>query len=435
MKNRLLVYFLFANLLCSAQEYEYNYTFFTNSRMSGDYFFSRTNSDGNAAVLNIKGKLPVNEDIYHTPGNSLVLHYKNAPGGKWSATIYRKEERGMDHFKKATLLSFWIYRTFLNSTMNELPRIQLMRPDSSLTPAFQFKKIKEGKWQRLTIPLTFIPGFNADRPNDFVGIVFSYEGGNENKGHTLYIDDIEFVESEGAEKITSTPVIASASDKYAKHVNITWQKITDKNVRLVKIYRSEDAKRYSLVDVQQPYINRYADFTGETGKKYWYAITLLNDKYEETKKSLPVAGSTKTMTDDDLLTMVQEASFGYYWEAAEQNSGLAKENIHGRHNMIATGASGFGIMALIAGTERKFITRQESVDRFIKIVNFLEKADRFHGVYPHFIDGPTGKVEPFFGQRDNGADLVETSFLLQGLLAARQYFSGNDPREKMIREK
>jgi hypothetical protein len=92
-------------------------------------------------------------------------------------------------------------------------------------------------------------------------------------------------------------------------------------------------------------------------------------------------------------------------------------------------------MALIVGTERKFITREESVGRFLQIVNFLEKAETFHGVYPHFIDGPTGKVEPFFGNRDNGADLVETSFLMQGLLAAGQYFSGNDPQEKIIRDK
>jgi hypothetical protein len=114
---------------------------------------------------------------------------------------------------------------------------------------------------------------------------------------------------------------------------------------------------------------------------------------------------------------------------------MAKENIPGRQNMIASGASGFGIMALIVGTERGFISRDESVARFVKIVGFLEKAETFHGAYPHFIDGPTGKVEPFFGNRDNGADLVETSFLMQGLLAARQYFAGENDQEKYIRDK
>jgi len=103
--------------------------------------------------------------------------------------------------------------------------------------------------------------------------------------------------------------------------------------------------------------------------------------------------------------------------------------------MIAAGASGFGIMALIVGTERKFISREQSVERFMKIVDFLTKAEKFHGAFPHFMDGPSGKVEPFFGRRDNGGDLVETSFLLQGLLAARQYFNGNNEKEKNIRDK
>ena len=192
------------------------------------------------------------------------------------------------------------------------------------------------------------------------------------------------------------PVITSASNEYAKHVDITWEKVTDENVRLVKIYRSTDGKRLSLVGVQEAYIDRYVDFHGKTGQKYFYSISFLDNKYRETKRSKWVTGSTKAMKDDELLTMVQKASFRYYWEAAEPTSGLAKENIHGRQNMIATGASGFGIMALIVATERNFISREESVERFAKIMNFLEKADRFHGVYPHFIDGPTGNVEPFF---------------------------------------
>jgi hypothetical protein len=103
--------------------------------------------------------------------------------------------------------------------------------------------------------------------------------------------------------------------------------------------------------------------------------------------------------------------------------------------MIAAGASGFGIMALIAGTERKFITREQSAERFLQIVNFLEKAETFHGAYAHFIDGPTGKVEPFFGMQDNGGDLVETSFLMQGLLTARSYFNRDNDKEKVIRDK
>jgi len=120
--------------------------------------------------------------------------------------------------------------------------------------------------------------------------------------------------------------------------------------------------------------------------------------------------------------MLQEACFHYYWEGADPDSGMARENIPGDDRIIATGASGFGISALIVGVQRGFITRQEGVERFTKIVGFLERADRYHGVWSHYMNGSTGKTMPVFGMFDDGGDLVETSFLMQGLLAARQYF-------------
>ncbi len=206
-------------------------------------------------------------------------------------------------------------------------------------------------------------------------------------------------------------------------------------MKYVKIYRSENGKDFIPVGIQSPQINRYTDFTGVTGKNYSYKISFLNYQYKESDLSKMVSAKTKSMTDDEFLSMVQEACFRYYWEDAESVSGLAKENIPGRQNMIAAGASGFGIMALIVGTERNFITGKQSVERFLKIVNFLERAEKFHGAFSHFIDGPTGKVEPFFGPRDNGGDLVETSFLMQGLLTARAYFNREDADEKMIRDK
>ncbi len=429
-RSRLLICFLFLFLFSRAQEYEYTYSIFSNSAMSGDYFFSKTSSSGNSSVKNINGKLPVSETLFHTPGNSLELTYENSKTGNWKATIYRQEKRGLDHFAPAAFLSFWIFIT----TPCELPTVQFMLKDSSLTSTFKINITKRFDWQRVIIPLASIKYPGVTQPEDIIAIVFTQRNKSESEENSIYIDDIEMLPAKKSEKIIELPVINSATG-YAKHVDITWDRVTNKNIHLVQIYRSEDGKSYQAVGIQQNYINRFADFTGETGKKYEYRITFLDSQYRHTDLSKPVCASTKPMTDDELLTMVQEACFRYYWEGAELNSGLARENIAGRRNMIATGASGFGIMALIVGTERKFITREESVDRFIKIVNFLEKAETFHGVYPHFMDGTTGKVVTFFGKRDNGADLVETSFLLQGLLAARQYFSREDSREKLIREK
>src|SRR4030042_6108442 len=112
---------------------------------------------------------------------------------------------------------------------------------------------------------------------------------------------------------------------------------------------------------------------------------------------------------------------------------MALENIPGDENLVATGASGFGIMALVVGMERRFITREQGAERLSKIVRFLATADRFHGAWPHFLDGRTGKVIPLFGKYDNGGDLVEAAFLIQGLLAARQFFDRSAGVEMQIR--
>ena len=302
-----------------------------------------------------------------------------------------------------------------------------MLKDSSLSNKFNFVVNKPDAWETIYTPVSFFNGINFTNPGDVIGVVFSQNNDDGNK-HTIYLDDIEFLSADPHSPIIAKPVIIN-SKGYAKHVDISWQPFSDEQVKYVKIYRSENGKTIP-VGIQSPQINRYTDFTGVTGKTYSYKISFLNYQYKETPLSNAVSGTTKAMTDDQLLTMVQEACFRYYWEGAENTSGLAKENIPGRTNMIAAGASGFGIMALIVGTERKFITRKQSVERFIKIVSFLERAEKFHGAFPHFIDGPTGKVEPFFGMQDNGGDLVETSFLLQGLLAARAYFNKDDNDEK-----
>jgi len=137
------------------------------------------------------------------------------------------------------------------------------------------------------------------------------------------------------------------------------------------------------------------------------------------------------ITDEELLTLVQKQTFKYFWDFAHPVSGLARErNTSG--NTVTSGGSGFGIMALITGINRNFISRADGLARIQKMVSFLKTADRFHGAYPHWLDGNTGRVIPF-SVKDNGGDLVETSFLMAGLITARQYFSGTDAAETALR--
>ena len=133
------------------------------------------------------------------------------------------------------------------------------------------------------------------------------------------------------------------------------------------------------------------------------------------------------LSDEDLLTLVQQQTFKYFYDYAHPSSGMARER-YGSGDIVTTGGSGFGVMAIIVGIERGFITRDQGIAHLFKIVNFLETADRFHGAWSHWINGSTGKVIPF-GTKDNGGDLVETAFMIQGLLAARQYLDLSQPSE------
>jgi hypothetical protein len=173
---------------------------------------------------------------------------------------------------------------------------------------------------------------------------------------------------------------------------------------------------------------------GEPPKQAYYRVTALDVAGNESAPSSAAHASTRALNDAELLDMVQEACFRYYWDAGHPLAGLAPEVLPGDENLLALGGNGFGVMALVVATEKQFVTRDQAAERLLKILHFLARADRFHGVWPHFLNGDTGKVIPYFGKYDNGGDLVETAFMIQGLLAARQYFNRDTPAENEIRE-
>lgn len=146
-------------------------------------------------------------------------------------------------------------------------------------------------------------------------------------------------------------------------------------------------------------------------------------------------------SDGAFLDFIQQAHINYMWDGAEKISGLAPERMHIDDNypendadVITTGGSGFGIAGLVVGIERGFIPRTDGVARLHRIADYLAKADRFHGIWPHWIHGPTGKVKPF-GLKDNGGDLVESAFLMQGLLCVREYFKDGSENEQQLAAK
>lgn len=168
------------------------------------------------------------------------------------------------------------------------------------------------------------------------------------------------------------------------------------------------------------------------GVKSTSGTLLSNGKVCMIKTGMDDTDKFERIPDEDLLTLVQKQTFKYFWDFGHEYSGMARERTTSG-DVVTTGGTGFGVMAMLVAAERGFITRQQAVERVQKIVTFLDKeCTAYHGAYAHWINGATGATKPF-SEKDNGADLVETSLLFQGLLAARAYFKENTEVESRLR--
>ena len=232
---------------------------------------------------------------------------------------------------------------------------------------------------------------------------------------------------------TIPPAVPQGLKQYTfeKHMEIDWLPNQEADIAGYNIYRYNGSEYilHTVIPKDQNFFNKWL---GSTGVFDSYKISAYDLSGNESALTDSVSGTTHAMSDDEFLTMVQLATFHYFWDYAHPVSGLARERL-GSGNTCAIGGSGFGVMAILVGIERGFITRELGVDRMLKILNFLNnQADRFHGAFPHWINGETGAVIPF-SQFDDGGDLVETSFMIQGLLTARQFFNQSNSNETEIR--
>ena len=171
---------------------------------------------------------------------------------------------------------------------------------------------------------------------------------------------------------------------------------------------------------------------------FFVSTTVDAQKTKTAAASFDAKARPKNLSDSALLDIVQKQTFRYFWDFAHPVSGLSRERSNVAFNygdeVTTIGGTGFGVMAVIVATERKWISRDTAAKFLLKMVNFLLKADSYHGVFPHWLNGATGKTIPF-SRKDDGADLVETSYLFQGLLCARQYFTGDKGPERELRNR
>lgn len=391
----------------------------------------------------VASTIPVETQRFVSPPNALRLNWQSAPGGDWQVTIEVTRRYARPFRFEGDALTFWCYSESPLTAANS-PRLYLEDVNENRTPAVTLvsgdQRIPAGQWVQVKLPFAAI----FDRPvnstedsrfevREILSITL-LQGLDDDEKHTLYLDDFQ-IRDLAARDTTPPPVPAKTTVRaYERHVDVSWAPSAVNDLLAYRIYRSRDGKTFEPIGTQQGSRTRFVDFTGAPPADAVYRVTALDLAGNESMPS-PISKRVRTraFTDDELVTMVQEASFRYYWEAAHPKAGLAPEVLPGDANLLALGGSGFGVMAMLVAAERGFVPRDQIVERVLKIVRFLARADRFHGVWPHFLDGETGRAIPFFGKYDNGGDLVETAFMIQALLAARQYFDGNSAAEREIR--
>ncbi len=414
---------------------------FENSLSYRSFYYSEGSFVSPSELELIDGKFPTDETHYVSPPNSLRLKWRSQSGGDWLMTLKVKARYGTADFSGSSLF-FWCYSE-TDLPADESPLIYLKDVNDEGTPGIRLigrlDKLPARTWTRIKLPFdSFVGLVKETRAPQFdprgLGRITIFQGLDDGKPHTIYIDEITVGDDVADNHNGPTAPSGLNAKGYDRHIDLTWTPSNEVGLRYYKIYRSFDGKKYTPIAIQKGSTTRYEDFLGESGKTSFYKISAVDVNYDESPLSAEVQAGTRALSDEELLTMVQEACFRYYWDGAHPMAGMAIEILPGDENLVAVGASGHGIMALLVGLERGFITREQGVERMLKITRFLSKADRFHGVFPHSLDGRTGKIIARFGKYDNGGDLVETAFLMQGLLAARQYFTRDTAAEQEIQK-
>ena len=368
--------------------------------------------------------------------SSLKFNYTSSSEGNWKVTIFRNDWSNEDISVMDTLV-FHLYCTE-GVPASALPLIGIRtlqktgsgEINSQLYPLSGFNgSVPPAKWTRITFPLKVIRTEAGQTNLDLraaKGIIFSQSEKN-NTSRLLLIDEIMAFKDPGE----LLPVTQLAATGYDSHVELSWVK-TQMNLP-VRIYGSWDGgAHYSIRGETSE--NYFLDFFPSQAKNSNLRYRVVTLFQERESIAAEVTALSRNFTDDELLDMLQQYTFRFFWEGAHQASGMALERSNGNGTTVASGATGMGLLALIAAHERGYRPPEEVKARILKILTFLETCDRHHGAWSHWYNGDTGKTQPF-STYDDGGDLVETSFVAQALIALRNYFSDPGEVSRQIRDK
>lgn len=389
----------------------------------GESTFEHTYPPGGSPTL-WNDKVPCSTNAY-MGSTSLEFDYFSSENGSWLVRIHQKNW-GASDISSLDSIRFYIYSE-TGLPKSALPLIGVLTNSGTSdmdTLAKYNSDVPAAQWTPILYPLDQLLGsFDLTAAK----AILLGQSEFDNSSRVVLIDQVT-----AYNPIDVVPAVTDfTAGGYDSHADLQWSEpLPDLNY---KIYASfDDGETFELR--KQLTETSYLDFVPEEGKNktviYRVVASLVGKDSDPVDRSVEI----RDFTDDELLEMMQWYCFRYFWEGAHQASGASLERSNGNGRTVASGATGFGLMAMIVAHEREFRPREEIKDRILLILDFLETCDRHHGAWSHWYNGDTKKTQPF-GADDDGGDIVETSFVAQALVALKHYFSESDTKSADIRTK
>lgn len=328
-------------------EYQ-RHVYFDHGLGEDGYFYGTAEVIWPSELARVNGKVPVTTERYTSPPNALKLSWVSNTGGLWRLNLHPRVYLNLARFLvfdgNTLQMRLWAEQDVPREALPILGLEDAQEIVYRVRLEDYLDEIPAGRWTTLRIPLaafyvTTGDGRSLDpqRPTR----IFFEQWLDDGEPHTVYVDDIRIVPA----KIPETEPPAAPADLtvrgFERHVELAWTPPDTLPFQYV-IERSIDGAPFEPIDVQQPVFSRFVDWLGAPDRRARYRVRACNLAGRCSPPSNPVRGVTRPMTDEELLTMVQEASFRYYWNGAHPQAGLSLENVPGDPNLIAMGASGFG---------------------------------------------------------------------------------------------
>lgn len=406
---------------------------FDNSLVKGSYAKSRVQYAGASWVENVNGHLLVSDTLFFTPGNALSLRYLSESEGHWDINLRYSRQKYHYRFSDKDFLSIRLYVKTENTSIADLPRVYINQRNiisDTLDISPYIDNFEVGKWLQVKIPTK---AFNMENGNDPIsGIHFIQHVASKNIHH-IFLDQVEFLPSKYSEVKLGANAVLTDAVAYDRIVHLKWQLPLTPSIRYIKIYRSEDGEVFKPIGIRPVQMQSCLDVVPDIGQKYFYKITWVDFNYEESPFSSVKEASTKKMDNATLLDLIQMTHINYFVENFDINSGMYMPYRSKDKAVVSTKETAPAVLSLLIGAERKFISRQTVLNRISKIAYFLLRSQNKFGIFPAYFDGRKGIPE--YRKGFSSYDVNGTASLIEALLIARQYFSGDSEVEKDLRNR